>query len=120
MMPQESPATGVASSTAVEDFLGSAQLSQPMMPPETPQPVIAPQLDPQGFQPTPTIIQPEGSEQEESSTEEERTTTQREQQAPQPNTQAPPVPPPLLPQAPMQPQFFDADGNNQNPFLNPS
>jgi hypothetical protein len=37
------------------------------------------------------------------------------------NPSAPPtVPPPLMPQAPSQPQFFDADGKNSNPFLNPN
>lgn len=37
------------------------------------------------------------------------------------NPSAPPtVPPPLMPQAPAQPQFFDADGKNSNPFLNPN
>ncbi len=37
------------------------------------------------------------------------------------NPSAPPtVPPPLMPQAPTQPQFFDADGKNSNPFLNPN
>ena len=36
------------------------------------------------------------------------------------NPNAPPeVPPPLMP-APTQPQFFDADGNTANPFLNPN
>lgn len=34
---------------------------------------------------------------------------------------APPaVPPPLMPQGMSQPQFFDADGKNNNPFLNPN
>jgi hypothetical protein len=35
-------------------------------------------------------------------------------------TVPPSVPPPLLPQAPAVPQFFDADGNSQNPYLNPN
>lgn len=37
------------------------------------------------------------------------------------NPNAPPaVPPPLMPQAGSQPQFYEADGSNNNPFLNPS
>ncbi|MDO8265941.1 MAG: hypothetical protein Q7T41_03290, partial [Candidatus Saccharibacteria bacterium] len=36
------------------------------------------------------------------------------------NPTAPPaVPPPLLPQANAQPQFFEADGTNSNPLVNP-
>ncbi|MBP6962621.1 hypothetical protein KBB49_03735 [Candidatus Saccharibacteria bacterium] len=96
----------------VDDFLGTSRPAQPVIekteseapkeeksveeekkPEEVHQepPVATPQTQPLA-QPTPTVINP---------------------------TAPPTVPPPLMPQAPAQPQFFDADGKNSNPFLNP-
>ncbi len=61
-------------------------------------------------------------EQEEKKEEEPKQTDPLQQPPPQVvNPTAPPaVPPPLLPQANSQPQFFEADGTNSNPFSNPS
>ncbi len=96
----------------VDDFLGTSRPTQPVIekteseapkeeksveeekkPEEVHQepPVATPQTQPLA-QPTPTVINP---------------------------TAPPTVPPPLMPQPPAQPQFFDADGKNSNPFLNP-
>ncbi len=77
-------------------------------------------------QPAVQDVQTEPDKQEQK--EEEKKEEEKPEQlveVPQPapkvvNPSAPPeVPPPLMP-APTQPQFFDADGNNSNPFLNPS
>jgi len=83
----------------VDDFLGTSRpaVQQPEEPKqekkeEVTQEPPAPAQNQPLVQPTPTVINPS----------------------------APPsVPPPLMPQAPSQPQFFDADGKNSNPFLNP-
>lgn len=96
----------------VDDFLGSTRT--PVTSPEpTPEPTPAPA-------PTP---EPEKHEddQEEHKDENLIKIPEPTQSTPQViNPNAPPeVPPPLMP-APTQPQFYDADGNSANPFLNPN
>lgn len=97
----------------VDDFLGTTRT--PVQ--EAPQ------------QEAPAVAPPEVAAQEEE-TEEEKKEDENlikipDQTVPQPapqviNPNAPPeVPPPLMP-SPTQPQFFDADGNSSNPFLNPN
>ncbi|HMT19249.1 MAG TPA: hypothetical protein PKD20_00235 [Candidatus Saccharibacteria bacterium] len=76
-------------------------------------------------QPVDQNAQSEPNKQEEQKEDEKEEKPEPVVEVPQPapkvvNPSAPPeVPPPLMP-APTQPQFFDADGNNNNPFLNPS
>jgi hypothetical protein len=86
----------------VDEFLGTTQVSDAAQVPA--------ESTPQLPQAPPAVVSQQAQPTQEESEEAQKT---------DPN--APPVvPPPLLPQAPAQPQFFDADGNNQNPFLNPS
>jgi hypothetical protein len=73
------------------DMQQEAHIEEPIEEPaSTPAPAL---VDPIAQQPMPQVIDP---------------------------TAPPEVPPPLLPQANTLPQFYDADGNNNNPFLNPS
>ena len=92
----------------VDDFLGSSRPAKPQ------------------------AEEPKPEEQKADPQEEKKEEVKPESPAPEPtkplspptptviNPGAPPsVPPPLMPQAPSQPQFFDAEGKNSNPFLNP-
>ncbi len=97
----------------VNDFLGTTRTPVPDEPQQQ-VPTVAP----------PEVIAQE-EETEEEKKEEENLIKIPDQTVPQPapeviNPNAPPeVPPPLMP-SPTQPQFFDADGNSANPFLNPN
>lgn len=70
----------------------------------------------------PPVEQAQTQPEEQPEPKQEEVQDPNEQPAPQviDPTAPPAVPPPLLPQAPAQPQFFDADGKNANPFLNPN
>ncbi len=100
-----------ATEPSVDDFLGTTR-AMPTPTEEKQEEASAPAL--------PTEPTPE-EKPEEKKEEPPKTTEPVSQPAPQvfnPNT-PPAVPPPLMPQANSQPQFFEADGTNSNPFLNP-
>jgi hypothetical protein len=91
---------GVSSKTDVDNFMGTNQ--------STPQPIV--KLEPvEQASDTQTH-----TNDQESAPSEDSSVSINDPTAP------PVVPPPLMPQAPAQPQFFDSDGTNQNPFLNPN
>ncbi len=103
----DSPHVSPDATANVDDFLGSSRAAPVIEPvvseipapaapveevkPETPTPPVEDVV--QVPEPTPQVVNP---------------------------SSPPSVPPPLMPQAPTQPQFFDADGSNNNPFLNPN
>ncbi len=96
----------------VEDFLGTTRVTVTPEPEDEQQ---EPQQEP--LLAAPPELTSEQEEKEEPKEEDE--TLQAPPQVIDPNA-APEVPPPLMPLAPSQPQFFDANGKNNNPFLNPN
>lgn len=110
--PEDVKSDDKTSSSGIDNFLGTTRA----MPP-------APN-DNQVPTPTP-VVTPEPEEEKEEKKEEKTPEVEGDSSVqPEPMvinpTDPPAVPPPLMPQANSQPQFFDADGSNNNPFLNPN
>ena len=90
----------------VEDFLGTTRA--------TPDPVAEPEV----AQENPVTETPAEEKKQEEAPAVEIPAPEPAPQVINP-TDPPAVPPPLMPQSSAQPQFYEADGTNSNPFLNP-
>lgn len=113
-----SPHVTGGDSQNVDNFLGSTR--QPVDQSQAPEPSVVSQAITEARQES----APPKEEQPVEEKKEEVPQQVEPLQQPPPqvvNPTAPPaVPPPLMPQATAQPQFFDEDGKNANPFLNPN
>jgi hypothetical protein len=115
-----------ASAPTVEDFLGSTRLpTDSTQPTPTELPAadpIATTVEPQNAQELDSNRNSSPVENQDQPVSEPKLPDSLPTPSPQvDNSNAPPaVPPPLMPQATTQPQFFEPDGTNSNPFLNPS